>query len=261
MSEQSNKPQFPTEVVSLPSKGYFYSSDSPLVSGEIELRYPTAKDEDILTSQNLIKKGIVIDKLLESLVVNKDINLNDIIIGDKNAIMIAARILAYGKEYAFETNCSACAEHNRDSIDLTSLEDKNVKFDDLEKGRNEFEFNLPHSKRNIKFKFLTQADEREISQELNALKKIMKGSRIDSEVTTRMKKIIVSVDGEVNQQKINQFVDNDFLSRDSFAFREYIQCMTPDIDMSYNFECSLCGYEEEVTVPMTVQFFWPKTRR
>jgi len=252
-----DKRQFPTEVIDLPSKGALYSKDSPLASGTIELKYMTAREEDILTSQNLIRKGIVIDKLLESLVVDKAINLDDILIGDKNSIMVAARILGYGKNYDFELNCPSCGEINKDGIDLTSLKDKKIDHSHFKSGANEFSFKLPTSKRTITFKLLTQRDEREVDNELKALKKISAGSSIDYEVTTRLKKAVQSIDGDSDPISVNKFVENEFLSMDSLAFRDHLKELTPDIDMDYLFTCELCGFDQEVTVPMTVQFFWP----
>ena len=252
--------KFPTEVVSLPSKGYYYSKDDPLSSGEIEIKYMTAKEEDILTSQNLIRRGIVIDKLLEALIVDENVNLDTMLIGDKNGLMVAARVLGYGKNYDFEVDCPACAEHNKDSVDLTTFADKKIDFSKHDKGQNEFTFKLPSTKVELTFKILTQKDERDIDDELKAMKKITKGSGIDPEVTTRMKKLILAVDGERSRAKVNKFIDEQFLSRDSLEFRKYLQIITPDVDMTYNFECSLCTYIEEMTVPMTVQFLWPAAR-
>ena len=251
------KRQFPTEVIDLPSKGALYSKDSPLASGTVELKYMTAREEDILTSQNLIRKGIVIDKLLESLVVDKAVNLDDILIGDKNSIMVAARVLGYGKDYDFQVDCPACGENNNDNIDLTSLKDKEIDHSRFKSGVNEFSFKLPTTKRTITFKLLTQRDEREVDNELKALKKISAGSSIDAEVTTRLKKAVLSIDGDSDPISVNKFVDTEFLSRDSLAFREHLKEITPDIEMEYLFTCELCGYDQEVTVPMTVQFFWP----
>jgi len=256
MSEET---KFPSEIISLPSKGFFYPEDNPLAKGELEMRYMTAKDEDILTSQNLIRRGVVIDKLLKSLVVDKSINLDSMLIGDKNALMVAARVLGYGKAYDFELDCPACAEHNKDTVDLTTLEEKKINFDGLEQGVNEYSWTLPNSKLPIKFKLLTQLDERDIDAELKALKKMSKG-QAEKEVTTRLKKVLTEVDGKTERTFINNFVDTSFLAVDSLALREYLKTITPDIDMSYNFECSLCAYEEEVAVPMTVRFFWPSTR-
>jgi hypothetical protein len=252
-----DKRQFPTEVIDLPSKGALYSKDSPLASGTVELKYMTAREEDILTSQNLIRKGIVIDKLLESLVVDKAVNLDDILIGDKNSIMVAARVLGYGKDYEFELNCPSCGEINKDGIDLTTLKDKEINHSHFKSGINEFSFKLPTTKRTITFKLLTQRDEREVDNELKALKKISAGSSIDAEVTTRLKKAVLSIDGDSDPISVSKFVDNEFLSRDSLAFRDHLKELTPDIDMDYLFTCELCGFDQEVTVPMTVQFFWP----
>jgi hypothetical protein len=254
-----DKRKFPTEVVSLPSKGHFYPEDSPLSSGEIEVKYMTAKEEDILTSQSLIRKGVVLDKLLEALVVS-DVNLDDILIGDKNAVMVAARVLGYGKEYSFEYDCPSCGARNKDEVDLTVLEDKEVDFKKLEKGKNEFEFALPSSKRNVTYKILSQRDEKAIDSELKALKKFTKDSGVDPEITTRLKRAIVAVDGNRERKDINDFVDNEFFSMDSLAFRQHLADVTPDVDMIYNFECESCGNGEEATVPLTVEFFWPSAR-
>ena len=255
------KAQFPTEIVSLPSKGALYSKESSLSKGEIEIKYMTAREEDILTSPNLIRRGIVIDKLLESLVVDESINLDDILIGDKNALMVSARVLGYGKNYEFETNCPSCSERNQDSIDLTTLKDRKVDHSIFKNGLNEFEFKLPSSKRTITFKLLTQRDEREVDNELKALKKISAKSSVESEVTTRLKKALLSVEGDTDRTKVNSFVENEFLSRDSMAFREHLGNITPDVDMTYIFTCEFCNYDEEITVPMTLQFFWPTARR
>ena len=254
------KRQFPTEVIDLPSKGYFYSKDSPLSSGQVEIKYMTAKEEDILTSTNLIHKGIVLDKLLEALVVSEGVYLDDLLIGDKNAIMIASRVLAYGKEYSFEFTDPSSGETREESVDLTKLEDKKVDFSKYEKGKNEFEFELPASKKVVTFKLLTQRDEKQIENELKAMKKFTKESGIDPEITTRLKASIIGIDGDRERSTINKFVDNEFLSVDSFAYRTYLTSITPDINLSYSVELD-DGDIEEIAVPVTAQFFWPSTVR
>ena len=253
------KRQFPTEVIDLPSKGYFYPKDSPLSSGQVEIKYMTAREEDILTSTNLIQKGIVLDKLLEALVVS-DVNLDDILIGDKNAIMVASRVLAYGKEYKFEFTDTSSGETRDESVDLTKLEDKKLDFKKFEKNKNEFEFELPASKKVIIFKILTQRDEKQIDNELKAMKKLTKESGIDPEITTRLKASILAVDGDRERNTVNKFVDNEFLSVDSFAYRTYLVSITPDIDLSCSVELD-SGEIEEVAVPITATFFWPSVIR
>ena len=239
---------FPTETVDLPSKGYFYIDGHPLSSGKVEVKYMTAKEEDILTSQNLIQQGTVIDTLLQSLIVDKTINVNDLLIGDKNAIMVAARILGYGKEYEFEY------EGREQAVDLSKLNPKKIDFKKMTKGVNEFSFELPTSKRTITFKLLTGHDEIKISEEVIARQKISKD--LSSQLTTRFKYMILSVDGTTESSYINNFVDNEFLSRDSFAFRQYVNTITPDMDMKVKVINS-SGEETEVAIPVTVRFFWP----
>jgi len=248
---KKEKPKFPTEIVPLPSNGKYYPDGHPLSSGEVEVKYMTAKEEDILTSQNLIKQGKVIDVLLDSLV-QGDFDMNDMLIGDKNAVMIAARVLGYGKDYEFEMEDPTTGEKEKQVLDLTTLDHKEIDFD------GDYTFELPNSKRVLGWKFITQRDENEISEELKALRKVTKRSGIEQEVTTRLRKVITSVDGDESVGTINNFVNNEFLSRDSKAFRDYLLSVTPDVDLNIIVDFS-SGEEVEVTVPMTVEFFWPKS--
>lgn len=240
--------KFPTEMVDLPSRGYFYFDGHPLSSGKVEIKYMTAKEEDILTSQNLIQQGTVIDKLLESLIVDKSIKIDDLLIGDKNAIMVAARILGYGKEYEFTY------DDVNQKTDLTKLEPIDLDFSKFEKGKNEFEFKLPVSERIVTFKLLNGSDERNIAEELKNLKKVNINASAD--LTTRLRHMILSVDGKTEKSHINNFINNEFLSRDSLAFRKNLVNITPDVDMTVNVKDSN-GKENQVVMPITVRFFWP----
>ena len=239
--------KFPTEVVDLPSKGLLYPKDSPLSTGKIEIKYMTAKEEDILTSANLIKQGVVVEKLLESLIVDKSIKVDDLLIGDKNAVLIASRILAYGKEYEVEV------DGRKIEVDLTQLKDNQLDDSVVTNGANEFEFELPATKRKLTFKLLTSGDERVIDEEVKGYEKI---HGIGYELTTRLKHQIISVDGDTKRASINSFVDNEFLSRDSIAFRTYVSTIMPDVDMTSTYTDD-DGEEKEFTVPMTVTFLWP----
>jgi len=239
--------KFPTEVVDLPSKGLLYPEGSPLSSGKIEIKYMTAREEDILTSANLIKQGVVVQKLLESLIIDKSIKVDDLLIGDKNAVLIAARILAYGKEYEVEIF------GRKVEVDLTQLKDNKLDESIVTKGVNEFEFELPATKRKLTFKMLVSGDEKTIDDEVKGYEKI---HGIGYELTTRLKHQIISVDGDTKRASINSFVDNEFLSRDSMAFRNHISDIMPDVDMTSTFTDE-DGNEKEFTVPMTVTFLWP----
>ena len=245
---ETNKQQFPTEEVTLPSKGLLYPKDSPLSKGVVEIKYMTAKEEDILTNQNYIQKGTVIDKLLQSLIIT-DFNYNDLLVGDKNAILIAARILGYGKDYEFKYN------EKETTVDLTELEDKLIDENLIVEGKNEFEYQLPFSKRSITFKLLTQADDTKIQNELKGLKKISKHS--NPENTTRLKHTIISVDGDRTPKTIRDFVDNQLLARDARELRKYMTYVSPDVDLTVDLTFEDGEILENVSLPIGVNFFWP----
>ena len=241
--------KFPTETIDLPSGGKVYPKDSPLSSGKIEIKYMTAKEEDILTSQNLIKKGIVIQKLLDSLIVTEGISVSDLIIGDKNAVMVASRILAYGPEYTVQVTNPNTGNEFEHTFDLTSCEFKNIS-DDI--NGNEFEVELPYSKVKVKFKLLTGYDESNIDKELESYKKV--GTQVSPELTTRLKHTIISVNDNDTKSDISNFVDS-MLSRDSLFLRGEILRVSPDIDLTQEIEIE--GEAVTVTIPMAVNFFWP----
>jgi hypothetical protein len=240
--------KFPTEQVELPSKGLVYPKDNPLSSGTVEMRYMTAKEEDILTNQNYIKDGTVIDRLLKALIVTK-INYDDLVVGDKNAIMISARVLGYGKDYTFKYNDEEI------TVDLSELNQRFINEDELlEKNINQFTFTLPHSEIPITFKLLSNKDDKAIKAEVAGLKKIDKKS--SPELSTRLKYTILSINGDDDRKSIREFVDSYMLARDSRAFREHLKAFQPDIDLKFNF-VGTDGIERETTLPMTVSFFWP----
>ena len=236
--------KMPTEVVELPSKGLVYPESNPLSSGKVEMKYMTAKEEDILTNQSYIQKGIVIDKLLQSLIVTK-INYDDLIVGDKNAILIAARVLGYGAEYSFQYDGKEA------TVDLSTLEARELDQSLFTQGKNEFEFELPSTGNKVTFKLLTGHDEIASDRELAGLKKLDKNNI--PELTTRLKHIITSVNGDTDKKVIREFVDNFLLAKDSRALREYIRQVQPDIDMTFIPE----GEDTPVTVPMTATFLYP----
>ena len=236
--------KLPTEVVELPSKGLIYPEDNPLSSGKIEMKYMTAKEEDILSNQAYIEKGIVIDKLLQSLIVS-DINYNDLVIGDKNAIMVAARILGYGKNYSFTYGGENV------EVDLTTLENKFIDEKLFTKGKNNFSYTLPATNTEVTFKILTHKDEQNINREIEGLKKISKTD--SSTVSTRLKHIITSVGGDAEAKTVREFVDKYMLAQDSRALRNHIQTFQPDIDLSFFPPNS----EDRRPLPIGLNFFWP----
>ena len=249
---------FPTEIVSLPSKGLVYPESSPLRSGTIEMKYMTAREEDILTSQNLIKQGIVLEKLMQSMIVTP-INFNELVIGDKNAIMIAARILGYGKAYETVIECPFCKADNKISVDLTTLPETNIPDDVTTVSPGIFEYTLPQTNRVVHFRLMSTGDDKRISKELETQKKSNKDG-IDRELTTRLKHLIVSIDGNADKKVIANFVDNELFAMDSRAFRTYMKSISPDTKFEIDFTCTECGGEEEaLSFNINTNFFWPKS--
>ena len=237
--------KFPSEEVELPSKGLVYPTDHPLSSGKIEIKYMTAKEEDILTNQSYIKKGTVLNKLLDSVIVTEGVKQQDLILGDKNAVLIATRILGYGSEYKFTYR------GEEKSVDLSILE--NTEFDEslITKGKNEFDFTLPNSKTPVTYKILNGVDESKIERELEGLKKINKNA--SPELSTRLKYIITSVNGEYDTKAIREFVDNYLLAIDSKALRKHLRENQPDVNLRYIDEDG-----KEVPIPIGLGFFWPE---
>jgi len=236
------KYDFPTEEIELPSKGLVYPEDNILSSGKVTMKYMTAKEEDILTNQSYIQKGTVLDKVMQALIVSK-INYSDLIVGDKNAIMVAARILGYGKDYSFEYNGE---EH---TVDLSTIDNK--PFELKNKGVNEFDFTLPSTGVNITYKILTHGDEQKIQTELDGLKKINKNA--SPELSTRLKYIITSVGGDQEVKAIREFIDKHLLARDSRELRKHIKETQPDVDLTFFPE----GSSTRVDIPIGLKFFWP----
>jgi len=244
--------KLPTEKVSLPSKGLLYPKESPLSSGEIEMKYMTAKEEDILTNTNFIRQGTVIDKLLQSLIVTP-INYDDLLIGDKNAILIAARILGYGAEYSFKY-IDGRSQEIEATVDLSKLNEKQLDESLFKAGVNEFTFSLPKSGNTITFKLLTHGDEKKIEAEIKGLTKVNPNGSFD--VTTRLKYMVTSVNGDRDQKSIRDFIDNYMLAPDARALREYYAKVQPDIEMKYFPEDE--NYTGEgIAVPISLNFFWP----
>jgi len=245
--------KIPTETVTLPSKGLVYPEESLLAEGKIEMRYMSAKDEDILTNINFIKQGTAIDKLLRSLVATP-IDIDDLVLGDKNAILFAARILGYGKDYQFKFKNEATGKDEEFTFDLTTLKEKEIDESLLEPGKNEFKFELPQSKNVVTFKLLTGKDEKSIDAEIKGLQKIDPNGSFEN--TTRLKHMITSINGKADAVTIRDFVDNYLLAPDSRALKKYYNEISPDINTIVTLEKD--GYVQEgVMIPIGINFFWP----
>lgn len=249
----NEKIKLPTETVELPSKGLLYPLENPLSSGKIEMKYMTAKEEDILSNQNYIRSGVVFDKLLKSLIVSP-IDYNDLCIGDKNAILIAARVLGYGKDYQIKYPHPKTGEEELVTVDLSALKNKEIDYSLLQ-NKNEFNFTLPQSKNEITFKILTHKDEQTIEDELKGLKK----ANLSAEVTTRLKQAIIAINGNREKKDVRDFVDNYLLAQDARALRDYMKIVSPDLDTTFTFIGSDGYTQEGVEIPLGLSFFYPNT--
>jgi len=251
MSDQ--KFTVPTEMIDLPSKGLLYPKENPLSSGKVEMKYMTAKEEDILTNVNLLRQGLAIEKMLKSLI-KTPINYEDLTLGDRNGLLIAARILAYGKEYSFKYPNPTTGEDEKVEIDLQNLKYKELDWSKFD-SKNEFSFTLPHSKNEVTFKVLTVSDDKKIDEEIKGMKKVV-GQEAGA-ISTRLKHQITSVNGEYSVKTVRDFIDQGYLlSRDSIELRKEIEKVTPDVDMSISFTMK-DGTEVSTTMPMSAEFFFP----
>ena len=245
----------PVESVPLPSRGVIYSLDGSLFGQEtIDIKPMTAREEDILTSRAYIKNGTVISKLIESCLVDKTFDPDDLISGDRNALLIALRITGYGSEYTLEIGCPECGKTNKSTFDLSQLKIKRLMVDPVEEGKNLFEVELPMTKKVVRVKFLNGHDEREMM--LTSERRKKSGMTTDSTITDRLFRSIVQVGDVTDKNKIRFFVNN-MPARDSLALRKFLDNYEPGVDMTAHMQCNHCFEESEVDLPIGATFFWP----
>lgn len=249
----------PVELVPLPSAGKVYAPGTPLACAEtVEISSMTAREEDILTSRALLKKGTVVTELIRSCLINKAINPIDLLTGDRNSLMLAIRITGYGQDYDAEVECSECEVKSSQVFNLADLAIRRLSIEPVQPGMNLFEFQLPYTKKIVRFSFMTGRVEQEISLIEQKSKKV--GLNNETSVTTNIHHSLVSVDGIEDRAKIAQFV-RAMPARDSLALRTYMKNNEPDIIMKQFVTCSSCGAEEEVQMPIGVNFLWPNAGR
>lgn len=249
----------PTEFVDLPSKGELYPEGHPAHGlDSIEIRHMTAKEEDILTSESLIKKGVALDRVIDSLIVNKKIKASDLLIGDKNALLLAARITGFGPEYKISVTCPACGDQAEHLIDLSQIENKDTLSElenvtRLENGNYQLVF-PQFENLEIELKLLYGKDEKAISDKREKRRKLKQDAAL---ITDQLKTLIVRVNEHVERASLDQFVDRcpSIITR---KVRKTYESLSPDIDLSYDYQCTECGFEQKASLPLTAEFFWPR---
>jgi len=250
--------RIPTEFVRLPSKGKIYPQDSSLyLAEEVEVKQMTASEEDILTSRSLIRSGKAVDMVVGSCLVDKTIIVDNLLTGDKNAILMALRVNAYGTDYKLDVTCPTCSEETKDhSFDLSSLEMKTLDIKPLEEGTNKFNYKT-ESGTELEFQFFTNGLVKQVTEEQSSIKRVS-GQAVDKNITASLKAYIISVDGNKNKADINRYVDV-MPARDSRTLRRFIDDNEPDLTMEQEFDCPHCGNTNEVDVPISAEFFWPSS--
>ena len=252
----------PTEFVDLPSKGVYYAIGHPLHGQDtIEIKHMTAKEEDMLTSRSLLRKGVALDRVIDSIIVDNRIDPEELLVGDRNAIIVSARISAYGSDYTTKVTCPSCATQQEHTFDLNdssiyNQDNQDDTFDGLVQQQEDgtFTVELPRSQFNIGFRILTGKDEKQVASGLEMDKKT-KGS-YEKNVTRQLKHIIVSVNGNATAEAVNYVADN-LPSIDARYLRQAYKSVNPNIDLTQHFECIECDYESDMEVPLTADFFWP----
>jgi len=251
----------PTEFVDLPSAGVHYHAAHPLHQKDvIEIKQMTAKEEDMLTSRTLLKKGVAIDRVLSSLIVNKAINPDSILVGDRNAIIIAARISAYGNEYNTKVTCPACGVAQEYGFDLNKANVYNgenaAAYVTANNNDGTFVTKLPKTGLDVTFKLLNGTDEKRLIDGIEHARKSK--NELERNITRQLVNMIIGVNGNMTPQAINYLVEN-IPSMDARHLRNAYKATSPNVDLNQHFECSECDYEDELEVPLTTDFFWPNT--
>lgn len=250
--------EIPYETVPIPSKGIIYPPETDLYGLEtVQIKSMTAREEDILASKALLKEGTVVTRLIKSCVVNKSFDPADMISGDRNALLVSIRITGYGPEYPYTVNCNNCGAKCKQNADLTSLAIKRLEIQPVELGKNEFEFTLPVTKKKITFKFLTEKDDKDRAAANKFIKSHLE-TKVENSITSFLEYSIQSIEGIRDKNKIKHFVMN-MPAYDSKALRKFIVANEPGMDMSHSFSCKSCGHENEISLPITAEFFWPNT--
>lgn len=249
--------EVPVESVPLPSKGVIYNPDSLLYNTEtLQIKAMTAKEEDILTSQAFIKENTVVEKLIQSCLIEKSIDVNELITGDRNALMVSIRITGYGSDYKVTHMCENCSSTNTIDVDLSQLSIRRLSEKPVQEGLNLFEFKLPVTGKVVQYKFLNGHNQKEIA----VIEKRLKNSGIiqNNNVTSFLENTIVSIDGVTDKNKIKHFINN-MPALDSRKLRTHIKKAEPGIDMTWKYSCKNCGHGNDMQLPITSEFFWPST--
>ena len=248
----------PVEQIPLPTAGILYPKENPLHNKEsLQIKAMTAQEEDIIMSRALLKEGTIITHLIKSCLIDKSVDPNDLLLGDRNSLLVAIRITGYGSKYIVDVTCPECSSMNEQAFDLSDLEIQRLKIAPISHGKNEFEFKLPVTKKNVTFKFSTVGSEHENATTIERKRKLMPDMKVEGLITSLLENQIISIDGLRDRNKISGFIRS-MPAGDSRALRLYINKNEPGIDMNVNMTCQSCSAQSKIGLPLGAAFFWPK---
>jgi hypothetical protein len=249
--------EVPVESVPLPSRGIIYNPDSKVYNTElIQIKAMTAHEEDILSSVAYLKEGSSVIKAIQSCIIDKSIDVADMILGDRNALMVSMRITGYGTDYNVNHSCISCNHNNPVTVKLDELQIKRLTQDPVSPGQNLFEYTLPVTKKKVLFKLLTHKDERESEIKRERLESA--GIVTENAVTSYLENSIVSIDDVKDKNKISRFIKS-MPAKDSRTLRLHMKDIEPGVDMTWEYGCNKCGHANKFSMPITSEFFWPST--
>mgnify|MGYP003624447666 FL=1 len=255
----------PTEFVEIPSKGRFYKEGHPLKGVEaVEIRHMTAKEEDILSSKTLLKQGVAIDRFLESVLIDKKLDSSSMLVGDKNALIVAARVSGYGNDYNAAVGCPNCGAQNKCEVDLSEAASPYAGYDEMASEEplegvegpdafGNYYITLPTTKARVEVKLMTGREEKAFAKRLEQRKK---RRQAEAMLTDQFKTFTLSINGVNDLKQVFRFIDN-LPVKDSRFLRKTYGKLSPALNLKHDFECEECGHSQEVEVPITAQFFWP----
>ena len=248
----------PTEFVELPSRGRFYPEGHPLYGEDsIEIRQMTAKEEDILTSRALLKKGVALDRVLKNIIVDKRIEPDLLLVGDRNAIIIALRVSGYGNVYETKVGCPNCGTQQKYAFDLNDASiyrgEDITKLSVASNDDGTFTVRLPKTELHVVFKLLTGRHEKMFVAGMESDRK--RKNQAERNITRQLAAMLVSVDEDSSPDAIKYLVEN-MPAMDSRQLRLAYRLAAPNIDLTQHFECSECSHEQDMEVPLSADFFW-----
>ena len=238
----------PYDILELPSQGLLY----PNKKNSVKVEYLTAMDENVLVSPNIMNSGRVLDVLLERKVKDLGFPVEELLDGDRVALLLFLRSTSFGEEFK-----QGVLNKNGDvvegTINLSELKQKKLTIKPDE--NNEFDFELPKSKKKIKFRFLNGKDEKDIDDKDEFMKKRFE-TDISFALTLKLEKLIMEIDGNRDKIYVSNFIKTMSIL-DSRTLTKYVRENEPGID--FETKARIQGGESVDTfLRLNKSFFWPE---